>query len=158
MSSRRLFTIAVAAVAALSLSGCSAVVSGVVGISVENDRVIALVAMCPDYSSNTVTISPWGRSSGGETKNWAFEDSDRASVDLGTISELQALLGDKTMMVSSNSSGFPGAVGGFVLLESSQLDRLATGTILVGTESPENAEEVDSQGFDQAYDDWCAKF
>jgi hypothetical protein len=161
MRARYIAAVSVALAACAVLSGCSVIPGGIVGLTVEDDRVIALVAMCPGYTTTKVELTAWEprfSNSDDERVTWDLDETERATVDLGSVPDFRELADDRTVFVNSNTSASPFGVGGSVILDPDELDQLVDDTILVSSDDREHFATVDAAGFEAALADQCAKF
>lgn len=97
----------------IALTGCSTMMWSVVGLRVDDDRLVATVLTCDNVTSDQRELSRVG----GQfflipRPTWGFEATDHAEIDLGTVDSFIADIDPvDRMMISDRASQ---GAGGFV--------------------------------------------
>lgn len=94
---------ALAAVVAMMVTGCAAT-TGMTGLTIRDDQVIALVRICEPYTSPQVEIWGFRDDSGSDYRTWAMSGSV-ADVDLGGLASIALLIGSESAFLGGVPSG-----------------------------------------------------
>ena len=108
----------------LTVSGCSVPISGVMGLSLDDERVVATVRMCEGVTTDYIwTRAPSSNPFRGDGPTWRFSPIESGTVDLGPVSVFSELMEDSESIDLLTSAS--DAAGAYLHLEPSDLEQLA---------------------------------
>jgi len=138
----------------LTVSGCSVPIAGVMGLSVEDDRVVATVRMCEGATSDRLELRDSRIALFGLGRpTWQFDAMESGEVDLGDVEVFLAEFGDESSL-SFNASSTIG-VGPYLTFTTAELEAISSGGMLVNDVSSNRVIVADTTALDEQRDRLC---